>query len=462
MTLRNALIVHIVIVAAACSVLSMGAVLYESRREFLADAAKTADLVATHLNFQLIRVNGGYDALSRFPDWDAILDHIPATGQCVSLLDAKGITKRGDCTGVAFSRSAPPSWFSVFYDKLFGGLATMERSLAYRGKDYGTLVVTSNGAFAVAQGWQDLRNIFGVTAFTILSLCVLVYVAVGRALAPAKQLVAGLNRLAEGDFSHRLPDFHLAELQRISEVSNQLAEKIESALAERGNLANKLMQVQEAERRQLARELHDEFAQNLTAISALGASLEKIVQKECPDLAHETKMLQRISENMMTALRGTLLQLRPADLETLGLTECLKQLVAVWNSTSRKKTCFELSVGEEIEPIAPNIAAQLYRIAQEALTNAAKHADAANVRLTVGRVLEERIDGAKGIRLVVEDDGKGRRGGEDRPALNGMGVLNMSERVAALGGTITFDDDAANGFSVQVRIPGAVMQERAL
>jgi signal transduction histidine kinase len=450
--LKRSLILRIAIVAMACLALVSAFALFETHREEQSRAAATAELVARQLSLQLLRINAGLDLSNRFPDWEAVVGSAFTGGQCVRFFDERGDMKRGSCVGGPSADSPAPGWFSAVSGFLYSAGEGVKLPVTFKGRNYGSVVVSSDPGAVTARIWREVKHPLVLTFLTIAALSVFAYVAIARALAPTQEVIAGLNRLAGGDFSHRLPGFELAELQRISEVANQLASKIEGTLAERCELSKRLMNTQEDERRHLARELHDEFGQNLTAIAALAASIEKSAERACPDIGAEARILSQISMDMMKSLRGTLLRLRPADFDKLGLAENLKQLVDVW-SASRRQTHFELSVPSEIA-LPDNAAIQIYRIAQEGLTNAAKHAEARTVRLSVEPVDLPESSGADtaGIRLTIEDDGAGRRPNGTLPG-NGMGLLNMQERVAALGGSISFDDRPGAGLRVRVVVP---------
>jgi two-component system, NarL family, sensor histidine kinase UhpB len=440
---------RIAIVAITCFALVTAIALFQSQR-----AATTADLVAEHLDFQLLRINAGFDASNRFPDWDAVVNTTLTSGQCVRFYDERGEMRRSNCVGVAASDDRAPRWFSALSGLLFAPGESSRREISYKGTKYGTVIASSNPEVVTARIWREMKQPLILTFLTVASLCLFVYVAIARALAPTKDVIAGLNKLADGDFSHRLPDFGLFELQRISEVANQLAGKMEATLAERSELSKRLMNAQEDERRHLARDLHDDFGQNLTAIAALAASIETTAERECPDLCVEARSLSQISMGMMASLRGTLLHLRPADFDKFGLVDSLRQLVDVWSASRRRQTRFELSVPRKLASLPDTAAIHIFRIAQEGLTNAAKHADARTVRLSVEPIslAEPRNPHAAGIRLTIEDDGAGRRA-NGAPVGNGMGLINMQERVAALGGSITFDDRPGAGLKVRVVVP---------
>jgi signal transduction histidine kinase len=162
---------------------------------------------------------------------------------------------------------------------------------------------------------------------------------------------------------------------------------------------------------------------------------------------------------MMEILRGALLRLRPPDVDELGLAASLEGLISGWNRRGRGQTRFELAMYDCFENLPPELSANLYRVAQEATTNAAKHAGATRVRLhlTMRQVPISNGPTATGvgsdgeIELVVEDDGRTN----DRPVKSGMGLLGMRERVASLGGRLSFEAGQKGGSALRVVIPVA-------
>src|SRR3954471_13281611 len=121
---------------------------------------------------------------------------------------------------------------------------------------------------------------------------------------------------------------------------------------------------------------------------------------------------------MMETLRGALVRLRPPDVEELGLTVSLESLVASWNGFEKGRTRFDIAISGKVDDLPPGVCASLYRIAQEAITNAAKHAHARHVQLRLEA-------GHDDIVLSIEDDGEAT-GGDVAPKA-GMGLLGMQE-----------------------------------
>jgi signal transduction histidine kinase len=144
--------------------------------------------------------------------------------------------------------------------------------------------------------------------------------------------------------------------------------------------------------------------------------------------------------------------LRPPDVDELGLAASLEGLIAGWNGRSQGKTRFEIGLSGSLVNVPGELAANLYRIAQEAITNAAKHAGASRISLSVAM---HEIPGS--IELIVEDDGQPG----ERPVKTGMGLLGMRERVAAMGGVLKFEARPGGGSALRIVIPAVSTVEVA-
>jgi two-component system sensor histidine kinase UhpB len=243
---------------------------------------------------------------------------------------------------------------------------------------------------------------------------------VARLLAPFRIILRGIERLRRGDFSTRQPRLAVAEFDALAEALNETAAALQDARAARTELTRRLFTVQESERRMLARELHDEFGQCLTATRALAAAIAQSGETTAQDGVR----IAEISGQMMDNLRAELSRLRPPDLDELGLGPALERLVAGWRSRM-PGVRFTLRFRGDLDAVPDALALSLYRIAQECLTNAIRH----GAPKTVGLAVE--VDEA--ITLTTTDDGSA---GAD-PSGDGYGLLGIRERVDALGGRFT-------------------------
>jgi two-component system sensor histidine kinase UhpB len=395
------------------------------------------------------------DLQGRFREMDPYLDQVMSPGQCVQL-DEAGKDVVSSCLGFRSPQGEAPAWFSTFYQWAAGSWMTYERPVAHQGLVLGTVVVSSNPSAVTARAWSEISRMLGLSAATIGALGILVYFVVERALRPTRDVVSGLNRLAAGDLKCRLPPFRLVELQRISNVFNDLANTLEVATSERADLARRLVEAREQERRHLARVLHDELAQSLSAMSATAASIKITASTDCPALVPEAQTLTETAGNIMKGLRRTVQELRLQEIDDLGLLTSLEGLIADHNRRGCGKTQFLLEAHGDVNALPLAITGHIFHIVQEGLTNAVKHAQAANVRAVV------RIDLAHGgsprsgaglVEATVEDDGGGLAHEIRREAGFGLGLIGIRERTLALGGEMSVGSRPAKGLILSVKIP---------
>ena len=324
--LKWSLTLRVVAVALFCFVVAAAISLLGAYRDVRRANENLADVVFRQLQLQLFRIDSNIDLPSRFPDWDPVAARALTAGQCIQYLKTDGSVGRSNCVGFDAGDSSAPTWFSALCGWLVGPPGDVTRPLSYRGKPYGTLVVATRIDVVLAAIWKDVSGLLGLAALVIGAICLLQYVAISRALRPTTDILAGLDTLARGDLSCRLPSFQLVELQRISEVFNNLAANLEQMTREKTALAAKLVDNQEQERRHLARELHDELAQNLTAMTAIAASIKTTAAAECPVLLPEATKLAEASMAIMKSLQTTLRTLRPPEIDDLGLAASLSAL----------------------------------------------------------------------------------------------------------------------------------------
>jgi len=218
-----------------------------------------------------------------------------------------------------------------------------------------------------------------------------------------------------------------------------------TADAARLRLLRRLIVAQEEERRRIARDLHDDVGQWLTALRlSLFALRDKTNGQEALSelTAEALERLVRLDK----ALDFLAWELRPAALDELTLPQALEHYVAEWSRHAGIAHRFHSALGRA-DRFAPEIETTVYRIVQEALTNAAKHSQARLVNV----VLESR---GEHLVLVVEDDGKGHAAGSHNERM--LGLSGMQERAAAVGGTVEIEPTPGGGTTVLARIPMAV------
>ncbi len=452
MDLKWLLVRRITLVAIACFLAGSAIVLYETARVAKQQNSQLAELVRRQLQLQLSRIDRSTDIPARFPDWDIITTYSLQPGQCVELLGDGGQTLRSHCGGMD-TASSTPDWFFRAYRAFISGHLDAALPMIYRGVSSGTVVASLNPAATAAQAWSTIAPLLLLSAVLIATLCLVTYFVVDRALMPAKEILSGLNRLSRGDLAYRLPAFRLREFNRISEVFNALTDELGKVTSERSELARRLVDGQEQERRHIARELHDEIAQKLAALNALAASIRTSAQHDAPALVAEARELEEMASLSMKSLRRTLTYLRPQEIDDLGLLQSLKDLIDQHNKIAHGRTKFSFETTGDVEQLRAETSAHVYRIIQEALTNASKHADARNVTVLLDQLADAGDEPR--IRLSVVDDGAGPRNADKGPLAAGWGLIGMRERVVALSGKFAAGPLPSGGFGLQVEFPTA-------
>ncbi|MBU1365846.1 MAG: sensor histidine kinase [Gammaproteobacteria bacterium] len=303
--------------------------------------------------------------------------------------------------------------------------------------------IAPNPASEIDERLGDTVRLF-ITLLLFFGATLLVaWWAADRALSPVRELEAGLHRLAAGASDAALPAFALREFRRVASAIDALAAALGSSRAAQHQLARRLIAVQEEERRTLARELHDEMGQTLTAIGVTAAFLERNAPRL--DAQRVTECAEDLRRDVRTSgeqLRAMLKRLRPHGLDALGLASALRELVASWQQRE-SGIDFRLEMPTQLPALGETAALVLYRVVQEAVTNVVRHSGARHCRIG--------IKAAGGtLRLCVEDDGKGLP--EVGPARRG-GLLGMEERLDMAGGSLTIASVEPTGLCLLASLP---------
>jgi PAS domain S-box-containing protein len=219
----------------------------------------------------------------------------------------------------------------------------------------------------------------------------------------------------------------------------------------RTELLAHLVFVQEDERRRIARDMHDQFGEQLTALS-LRIALLKDACGPNAGLAEHADALESIAQQLDQDVDQLVWQLRPTALDDLGLRAALTNYIQEWSQ--RVNIAAELhTTGLMDRRLAPEVETALYRIAQEALNNAAKHSQASRVEV----ILERRADC---VLLILEDDGVGFEQDARAPG-QGFGLVGMQERAALVGASLEIESTRGKGTTILVRMPVRTAREVA-
>jgi len=215
--------------------------------------------------------------------------------------------------------------------------------------------------------------------------------------------------------------------EALREAHDRLAEKVIARTAELTALSHHLFQVAESERSKLAGELHDDMGSLLTVLSMRLGRLKEQLQEVAPELVDEQQEVIDLLQATVGAQRRIVASLRPVLLDNFGLAVALKNHVEDWSKNSGIPAVLDLP--SELPPLHAEAALTLFRITQESLTNAAKHARASSVRVSLCVADKE-------IALCIDDDGKGIAP-ERLQHPSSHGILGMRERLLRFGGQLS-------------------------
>jgi two-component system sensor histidine kinase UhpB len=297
----------------------------------------------------------------------------------------------------------------------------------------GTLQLQTDARNEVSEAWGDVKldlAILGI--FFCLVLALIVRILRG-ALRPLQDLCAAFARIGTGDYAARLPRPNTTELAPVRDGFNAMAERLAGMELQNRLLQTRIQCVQEEERAELGRDLHDEVAPFLFAVSADASLIRQFAAAGNPAAidARAEGILSSVG-HMQKHLRHVLSRLMPDVLLDLGLAGAIEALMHFWQSR-RPDILFTLHV--DAEQLDDRRTAVAFRVVQESLNNAVRHANPSQIDIRVENTRE-------GCVIEVADNGDGLPA---EPNPKGLGLLGMRERVHAVGGRFNIVNRAGTG-----------------
>jgi two-component system sensor histidine kinase UhpB len=292
-----------------------------------------------------------------------------------------------------------------------------------RGERVGELVFEPDLVADLYEKWIGFLAIVASGAALTLVTLAITYLTVDAALKPLRDLGSGLARLRDGHYSGKIPCSGPPEIAESCEAANELAATLTQLDRENRNLLRKMVSIQDEERRDIARELHDELGPLLFAIRAnVIAMVDNGVAGQDDLDSPAQKALQSVEALQLTN-RRILDRLRPMHIEEFGLQSSIQKLLrGVRSQVPAIEVAFEIDPG--LDAIDAVVSQTVYRVMQEGITNVLRHARATEMSLKAS------LPGGKVV-VEISDNGIGM------PAnvVMGRGLTGMRERVRALGGT---------------------------
>jgi two-component system sensor histidine kinase UhpB len=328
-----------------------------------------------------------------------------------------------------------------------GGRPQLSYPLSWSGTRVGALRLSANPRSEVSEIEERAESDLLLLVLVILAMAGAVYFMVRRGLRPVGQIQTALAQLQSGALATRLPHFRVKDLDDISDSFNHCAQSLQSAAAQRRTLNLRLIAVEEDERRRLARELHDELGQSLTAIKVDAAFMEREARGVLPKVVTCAHGVAQIVDGIMALTRNMLSRLRPHELETIGLRGTVQDLVSGWQARMAGRFSCTLEFEGPVEHLSPQLNITLYRLVQECLTNAVRHSRAQVIAIRF-QADQSRIQ----LRVTESDV----IAGTAPDSAGGTGLDGMRERVAAQGGELQILWQPAGGMLLTATLPIAM------
>lgn len=400
-----------------------------------AEVASTANLALHLLDAEILHYSSdfgwinsdGYDSIFKLKSLDNIR-HLK-----IDFYDINGkLRETNRVKRQALDGNVPPQWFVNAMSLTGTELQKQTRNIILSGRYVGELVVTPDPSYEIAEVWDDTIGLLWLAVVFFVLINVLVYLAVKYTFKPVDRILEALTQIEQGQFSSRLPDFKPVELHAIGQKFNAMADTLQSSTQNNHRLTQQIIRLQEDERKSLARDIHDEIGQYLTAIhvdaSAILNGRKLSVAKE------SARAISSVTRQMMDMVHEILQRLRPRALDELGLSLALGELVHQWRQRCRNVIIIQ-NIASDIGPIDEAVSITAYRVAQECLTNIAKHANARRVTISVKQ--DKQF-----LYLHIEDDGVGF---DPTVTVEGFGLAGMNERIQGLMGEMKIESSKRYG-----------------
>jgi two-component system sensor histidine kinase UhpB len=393
--------------------------------------------------------------LNEAPDPEARLNQIVRD---LNRLRHVSITRQGEAAvrsgmtdnpGDNSDAHSPPTWFVTL---VHPEKTTVNVPISITGKP-GSLLITSHPNDEMAEIWDGIITQLQIGTAIAIALFLITTRVVSRALAPIQTLSEAMTKIEAGGYDTRVRPDGPPELAAICGKLNHLAAVLGDAVDDKMRLAERVVSLQDVERKEIARELHDEFGPYLFALRAHAGALTRIADARDPNVEatrkHGSAILEQVNALQQTN-RRVLEKLRPVGLTELGLREALGALLRLWGE-SHPDVVVETAISPLLGDTGETADLTIYRTIQEALTNVFRHAGATCVNVTVEPTeLPSGLTrpGRGGALVRVRDNGSGLR--PDHKL--GFGLTGMRERILALGGSLTIAS-GDNGVTVEAVVP---------
>lgn len=340
-----------------------------------------------------------------------------------------------------------PDWFVSLLSSISDPWEPKRLPVVILGDHKGDIVISPDPSYEYGEIWNQLKDTLQLIGTFFILINALIVWILSSALNPIEHILFSLNQLEEGNLKTRIPHLKTKEVRLIGQKFNRMVKILEETIVKNHTLSQQLINLQETERKKLARDLHDEFGQSLTAIHADAAVLKILANKDYPKIKPSVDAISHLSKYLMELVSGMLGRLKLGVLSELGLEEGLVDLIKTWQLRHPKiKLQYDLHL-RSLPKVSETISVSTYRIVQECLTNISRHARAKHVAIQIKYEAKNKLN--RFIDINIQDDGVGF----SKPHRDGFGLLGIKERIYEIHGKINIISKPKLGAALSIQLP---------
>jgi len=329
-----------------------------------------------------------------------------------------------------------PMWFQNTLDIYSKDLEILDFPLMQFGDQIGAVKVIPNPIYEYDEIWQQFKNGLIIAMIFFVFVNFSIFFLFGKIISPINLLIEGFKNLEQGKYKNNKENFGISELDILRVKLNQLTVKLKKNDERIHELNQKLISIQEQEKKEISRDLHDEIGQSLAAIQVQAAAIKTSRKANA-----QADLIISTTKDLMHQTRNLIKRLSLSIIDDLGIEDALIDLIKNW---SRRTRCQNINVNINLPDskiFKPQLSETVYRLTQEALTNISKHSRPKEVLISVRRY--ENV-----IHLSFMNNGILKR----TKKTDGIGILGMQERVKNLSGS--FKQSIYKGFyKIEIGLP---------
>jgi two-component system sensor histidine kinase UhpB len=329
-----------------------------------------------------------------------------------------------------------PMWFQNTLDIYSKGLEILDFPLMQFGDQIGAVKVIPNPIYEYDEIWQQFKNGLIIAMIFFVFVNFSIFFLFGKIISPINLLIEGFKNLEQGKYKNNKENFGISELDILRVKLNQLTVKLKKNDERIHELNQKLISIQEQEKKEISRDLHDEIGQSLAAIQVQAAAIKTSRKANA-----QADLIISTTKDLMHQTRNLIKRLSLSIIDDLGIEDALIDLIKNW---SRRTRCQNINVNINLPDskiFKPQLSETVYRLTQEALTNISKHSRPKEVLISI-----QRNDNV--IHLSFMNNGILKR----TKKTEGIGILGMQERVKNLSGS--FKQSIYKGFyKIEIGLP---------